>query len=136
MKSFRFLLGLFFAAWGSCGFFSTAAGGATVTGSGVEIASDYQDLNGNKYDYVRITGATAAVTADPGQVARVVFLDADGDIVAAEIAGAGMLTVTMPFSLPAWASPRSCTLLRRFSAMTKAPCASASGRITANSSPP
>jgi len=68
---------------------------AGVTGAGTEVGKDIQHPNGNIYDQVLMTGSSVTVTADPGQVTRVSFLDASGDIVQAEFAGAGSLTVSL-----------------------------------------
>lgn len=68
---------------------------ATVTGGGTEVGSNIQHPNGNVYDQVLMTGSSVTVTADSGQVTRISFLDASGDIVQAEFAGTGTLTVTL-----------------------------------------
>jgi YD repeat-containing protein len=59
---------------------------------------DWQDIrhpNGNAYDQVLLTGAACTVTADPGQVTRVSFIDLSDDIVQIEFSGAGSLTVRL-----------------------------------------
>jgi S-layer protein len=79
---------------------------AGVTGAGTEVtpggtgvqgdvAHFIQHPNGNKYDQVLLTGGSVSVTNDPGQITRVSFLDAQGDIVQAEFSGAGTFTVSM-----------------------------------------
>src|ERR1041385_746332 len=68
---------------------------AAVTGGGTQVGSDIVHPNGNVYDQVLMTGASVTVTADPGQVTRVSFLDLSGDIVQAEFSGAGSLTVSL-----------------------------------------
>ena len=42
-----------------------------------------------------MTGASVTVTADAGQVTRVSFLDESGDVVQAEFAGSGTLTISL-----------------------------------------
>ncbi len=66
-----------------------------VAGSGTEVNSDVLLSNGNTYDQILLTGSTITVKADAGQVTRVDFLDADGDIIRAELSGAGELTVSL-----------------------------------------
>jgi hypothetical protein len=65
-----------------------------VAGSGTEVASN-QLLNGGIYDQILMTGASVTVSADPGEVVRVSFLDQGGDIVQAEFAGKGTMTVSL-----------------------------------------
>lgn len=69
---------------------------ATIVGGG-DSPANYQNIsvNGNTYDQVLMTGASVTVSADPGQFARVSFLDLSGDIVQAEISGKGSLTITL-----------------------------------------
>jgi len=66
---------------------------ATITG-GTEVNTDVV-LDGKTYDQVMMTGSSVTVTPDAGQIVRVDFLDADGDIVRAEYAGAGSMTVSL-----------------------------------------
>lgn len=72
---------------------------ATITGSGTEVGSNIVHPNGNVYDQVLMTGSSVTVTADAGQITRVSFLDASGDIVQAEFAGNGTLTVSLANAL-------------------------------------
>jgi len=65
-----------------------------VAGSGVEVASNIQLPNGT-YDQILMTGASVTVSADPGEVVRVSFLDQGGDIVQAEFGGKGTMTVSL-----------------------------------------
>lgn len=65
-----------------------------VAGSGTEVASNVP-LNGGIYDQILMTGASVTVSADPGEVVRVSFLDQGGDIVQAEFAGKGTMTVSL-----------------------------------------
>jgi len=65
-----------------------------VDGSGLQIASNVS-LNGGVYDQILMTGPSLTVIADPGEVVRVSYLDADGDIVQAEFAGKGSMTLLL-----------------------------------------
>lgn len=56
---------------------------------------DIRHPNGNAYDQVLLTGPACTVTADPGQVTRVSFIDLSDDIVQIEFSGAGSLTVRL-----------------------------------------
>src|SRR4051812_47319999 len=69
------------------------AGGFTAA-QGTEF-SNIQHPNGNIYDQVLMKTASITVTADPGQVTRVSFLDPQGDIVQAEFSGAGSLSISL-----------------------------------------
>jgi len=51
--------------------------------------------NGNLYTQILLTGASAAVTADPGKVTRISFVDLQDDIVQLEYSGPGTMTVTL-----------------------------------------
>ncbi|HRE82369.1 MAG TPA: hypothetical protein PLN52_15085 [Opitutaceae bacterium] len=66
-----------------------------VAGSGVEVASNIVHANGNTYDQILLTGPTITVTADPGEVVRISFLDQGGDIVQTEFSGKGTLTLSL-----------------------------------------
>lgn len=68
---------------------------AKVTGAGTEAGADIRHPNGNVFDQVLLTGAAAAVTADPGQITRVSFVDLNRDIVQVEFSGAGTLSVVL-----------------------------------------
>ncbi|HRE80904.1 MAG TPA: hypothetical protein PLN52_07635, partial [Opitutaceae bacterium] len=50
---------------------------------------------GNVYDQFLLTGASASITADPGQIARISYIDLNDDIVQVEFSGAGTLTITL-----------------------------------------
>jgi len=54
-----------------------------------------QHPNGNRYTQVLLTGRAATVTADPGKVTRVSFVDLLDDIVQLEFSGEGTITVTL-----------------------------------------
>lgn len=64
-------------------------------GESVLFASDIQHPNGNIYDQFLLTGSATVITADPGQVARISFIDANDDIVQVEYSGAGSLTLQL-----------------------------------------
>jgi predicted extracellular nuclease len=66
-----------------------------VAGGGVEVAADLRHPNGNTYDQILLTGPAAVITADPGQVTRLSFIDLSDDIVQVEFAGAGSLAVIL-----------------------------------------
>ena len=67
---------------------------ATVTGGGTEVGSDIS-FQGNVYDQILLTGASVTVSADPGQIVRVSFLDLNGDIVQSEYSGSGNFSVSL-----------------------------------------
>jgi len=64
-------------------------------GNSVLFASDIQHPNGNVYDQFLINGPATTITADPGQVARISFVDQNDDIVQLEYSGPGTLTVSL-----------------------------------------
>lgn len=66
-----------------------------VAGSGTEVNSDVKLANGNTYDQILMTGSSVTVDANAGQVTRIDFLDADGDIARVEFSGKGQLTVSL-----------------------------------------
>ncbi|MBI4662160.1 MAG: hypothetical protein HY735_25350, partial [Verrucomicrobia bacterium] len=69
---------------------------ATIVGGtgGTEVGSDIT-VGGKVYDQILMTGSSVSVTADAGQITRVDFLDADGDIVRAELSGSGTLNISL-----------------------------------------
>jgi hypothetical protein len=68
---------------------------AKVTGSGTEVRGDIVHPNGNVYDQVLLTGNSATITADTGQVTRISFIDLNDDIVQVEFSGAGTLSLSL-----------------------------------------
>jgi hypothetical protein len=70
-------------------------GGPKVAGAALETGPNIKHPNGNVYDQVLMTGDTAAVRNDSGQLTRVSYLDLDGDIVQVEMSGAGTLIVKL-----------------------------------------
>jgi sugar lactone lactonase YvrE len=73
----------------------SSGGNAKITGSATEVGPNIVHPNGNVYDQILLTGASATVTADPGQITRVSFLDLNDDIVQVEFSGAGSLAITL-----------------------------------------
>lgn len=73
-----------------------------ISGAAMEIGSDIRHPNGNIFDQVLLQGAAASMSADPGQVLRVSFLDPNDDLVQVEFSGAGTLSILLDeFSGPA-----------------------------------
>lgn len=66
-----------------------------VAGEGEEVGADIRHANGNRYDQILLRGAGATITADPGQVTRLSFLDLNDDIVQVEFSGAGTLSLVL-----------------------------------------
>lgn len=66
-----------------------------VVGDAEEIDRDIQHPNGNIYDQVLLRGTSATITADPGQVTRMSYVDLNDDIVQVEFSGAGSLTLSL-----------------------------------------
>ncbi len=64
-------------------------------GNSVLFASDLSHPNGNIYDQFLMTGNSTTITADPGQVARLSFVDVNDDIVQVEYSGPGTLTLSL-----------------------------------------
>ena len=64
-------------------------------GNSVLFASDLSHPNGNIYDQFLMTGTSTTITADPGQVARLSFVDINDDIVQVEYSGPGTLTLSL-----------------------------------------
>jgi subtilisin family serine protease len=89
----------------------TSAGGTTFsqpavvgliptarTAGMVTTQPEWQNIhhaNGNVYDQFLLTGEAGTFTADPGQIARLSFLDLQGNIVQVELSGAGAATVVL-----------------------------------------
>ncbi len=71
--------------------------GARTAGT-ITTRPEWQDIahpNGNTYDQFLLTGAAGTFTADPGQIARLSFLDENQSIVQVEMSGAGAITVVL-----------------------------------------
>ncbi len=73
--------------------YASSTPAAKVTGAGTEVGSDIAHPNGNIYDQVLLQGTSATITADPGQVTRISFVDLTQDIVQVEFSGAGALSI-------------------------------------------
>lgn len=73
---------------------------------GAELGPNIVHANGNVYDQVLLEDTSIAVTADPGQITRISFVDLQDDIVQVEFAGAGTLTLTLDAASDA-APPRN-----------------------------
>ncbi len=71
------------------------AGVTKVDSAAVEVASNVLNPNGNIYDEMLLLGATGLIRADPGQIARISWIDLNNDIVSAEFSGAGYLTIVL-----------------------------------------
>lgn len=74
------------------------ATGATgkVLGDAREVGSDIRiPATGRTYDQVLLTGSSASITADPGQITRISYVDLSDDIVQVEFTGAGRLALTL-----------------------------------------
>ena len=69
--------------------------GTKAWGEAVEVASDLVHPNGNVYDQFLLTGLAATVTADPGQVTRLSFVDLNDDILQVEFSGPGSLSLNL-----------------------------------------
>lgn len=69
---------------------------ATIVGGtgGSEVGSNIV-VSGKTYDQILMTGSSVSVQADAGQIVRVDFLDADGDITRAEFSGSGTLNISL-----------------------------------------
>jgi outer membrane protein assembly factor BamB/subtilisin family serine protease len=83
--------------------FATASAPAIVglltnnktVGAASEVGTNIVHLNGNTYDQILLQGTAASITADPGQVVRLSFVDITKDIVQVEFSGAGTLSVVL-----------------------------------------
>jgi len=64
-------------------------------GTALEFDDDIVHANGNVYDQMIMTGSAATMTADPGQVLRISFVDLSDDIVQLEFSGPGSITVNL-----------------------------------------
>jgi hypothetical protein len=95
MKTLVARIGHGLAQIGFLTFLSSGATAAVVTGNALEFNPNITHPNGNVYDQVLMTGTTATVKTDPGQVVRVSFVDLNDDIIQVEFGGAGTLTVAL-----------------------------------------
>ncbi len=77
-----------------------------VSGSGRIVDADVKHPNGNIYDQLLLlngsdTVTAASLTADPGKITRISFVDLDKDIVQVEFSGAGTLSLVIANPYPA-----------------------------------
>jgi hypothetical protein len=68
---------------------------AKLVGSGQEYGDILHGVTGFIYDQILLEGNAAAVTADPGQILRLSFIDLSDDIVQVEFSGAGTLSLVL-----------------------------------------
>jgi hypothetical protein len=74
----------------------SVASSSRMDGAAIEAGSNIlHPVTGNTYDQFLLTGSSATVTADPGQVTRISFIDLNDDIVQVEFAGAGRVCVSL-----------------------------------------
>lgn len=66
-----------------------------LVGDGTEFPNIVHPVTGFTYDQILLGAASASVTADPGQILRISFIDIDDDIVQVEFSGAGTLTLVL-----------------------------------------
>lgn len=66
-----------------------------LVGTGQEFPDIYHVVTGFTYDQILLGGAAASVTADPGQILRMSFIDLNDDIVQVEFSGAGTLSLVL-----------------------------------------
>ncbi len=66
-----------------------------LIGTGTEFPDIFHAGTGFTYDQVLLGGAAASVTADPGQILRMSFIDLNDDIVQVEFSGAGTLSLVL-----------------------------------------
>lgn len=67
-----------------------------IVGAGTEVLTDvFVPSVGNTFDQVLLGDAAVTVTADPGQITRLSFVDLTDDIVQVEFSGAGTLSLVL-----------------------------------------
>lgn len=78
-----------------------------VVGAATEVGPDTLHPTGRIFDQCLLTGiatslipTAASITADPGQVTRLSYVDWDNDIVQVEFSGAGTLTLSLLIASP------------------------------------
>lgn len=75
---------------------SGAPSGDKVGGLASEVGSNIVlPTTGKTYDQVLLEGSSASITADPGQVTRLSYIDLSDDIVQVEFSGAGRLSIEL-----------------------------------------
>ena len=70
------------------------ASAAKLIGAGTEFPN-IAHQNGFVYDQILLQGDAASVTADPGQILRMSYVDTTNDIVQVEFSGSGTLTLVL-----------------------------------------
>ncbi|MEO5958395.1 MAG: immunoglobulin domain-containing protein, partial [Opitutaceae bacterium] len=68
---------------------------AKLVGLGTEFANIVHPATGFTYDQILLGGTAATVTADPGQILRISFIDLNEDIVQLEFSGPGALSLVL-----------------------------------------
>lgn len=68
---------------------------AKLVGLGTEFANIFHPGTGYTYDQILLGGAAASVTADPGQILRLSYVDLTDDIVQVEFSGPGTLSLSL-----------------------------------------
>lgn len=76
-----------------------------VSGSAQVVDTNVRHPNGNIYDQVLLSGLSAVVQADSGQIVRCSFLDPNGDIVQCEFSGPGQFRIALDPATFAAAGP-------------------------------
>ncbi|MBK8478959.1 MAG: DNA/RNA non-specific endonuclease [Opitutaceae bacterium] len=73
------------------------AAGQRTAGSVItrDLWQNVQHPNGATYDQFLLSGTAGTFTADPGQIARMSYLDPQGSIVQVEMSGSGAITVVL-----------------------------------------
>jgi hypothetical protein len=66
-----------------------------VAGTASEVGANISHPNGNIYDQILLSGPSASVRADAGQLTRVSFVDLNDDIVQVEFSGPGVLSISL-----------------------------------------
>ena len=69
--------------------------GAKLTGLGTEFSDIFHPGTGFTYDQILLGGSAASVTADPGQILRISYIDLNDDIVQVEFSGSGTLSLVL-----------------------------------------
>ncbi|HVS52917.1 MAG TPA: Ig-like domain-containing protein [Opitutaceae bacterium] len=66
-----------------------------VTGASRQVAADIRAATGVVYDQVLLQGDSTTITADPGKITRLSYVDLNDDIVQVEFSGAGSLSLVL-----------------------------------------
>ena len=66
-----------------------------LVGAGLEYPDIVHPGTGFTYDQILLGGPAASVTADPGQILRISYIDLNDDIVQVEFSGAGTLSLVL-----------------------------------------